>query len=98
MINIDAIVWKYGFKEGLTIRGNEITEWPYSDDKPSNATIKNITSEYESEKHKNELRFKALSDKWDNPFDLIDDILKNGIDSVEKERVKIKTEFPKGRI
>lgn len=33
---------------------------------------------------------------WENPYDLIEDILKRGIDTVKAEREQIKTDIPKG--
>jgi len=35
-------------------------------------------------------RQKALSEKWKDPFDLIDDILERGIEAVKSERKSIK--------
>lgn len=38
--------------------------------------------------------YKALG--WNDEFDLMDDILKRGIDAVKADRDAIKTQYPKG--
>ena len=94
---IDAIVWKYGLVEGLSTKGSDIVEWPYGADEPTAKEIASIVSEYTEEVKKDELRKKALSSRWQGPFDLIDDILERGVEKVKEERDKIKKSKPKGK-
>ena len=48
-----------------------------------------------AKRDKLEKRQKALAAKWPDPFDLLDDILERGLDTVKAERNAIKTENPK---
>ena len=43
---MDAIIDKYGFKEGLTTRKGKITNWPYTEKKPTVAELVVIINEY----------------------------------------------------
>ena len=43
---MQAILDKYGHKEGLSMSGDKITEWPYSEKKPTQAELGVIASEY----------------------------------------------------
>jgi hypothetical protein len=45
---MQAIINKYGFKEGLTTRAGKITNWPYAEKKPTIAELAVIVSEYTS--------------------------------------------------
>jgi signal recognition particle subunit SEC65 len=45
---MDAIIEKYGFKEGLTTKGNKILKWPYEGiRKPTEAAVAKIVADYE---------------------------------------------------
>tara|TARA_R110000803_G_scaffold176677_1_gene239071 strand:- start:251 stop:682 length:432 start_codon:yes stop_codon:yes gene_type:complete len=43
---LNALIEKYGFKEGLDISGDKITKWPYDVAKPTKAKLKTILDEY----------------------------------------------------
>ena len=43
---MQAIINKYGFKEGLTTKGGKITNWPYSEKKPTIAELSKIISDH----------------------------------------------------
>lgn len=59
-----------------------------------------VSSQYVSEKIQSDKlskdRKEALSQKWPDPFDLLDDILSRGIPTVKAERDAIKSANPKG--
>lgn len=44
----DALIYKYGFMEGLSTRDGEITEWPYDIDQPAEEELIAIVDEYEA--------------------------------------------------
>jgi len=41
-----AIINKYGHKDGLTVSGDTITDWPYAEDKPTGEDIQSLLDEY----------------------------------------------------
>jgi hypothetical protein len=42
----EAIIAKFGYKEGLSFSGDEITGWPYAAQKPSSEELKALASAY----------------------------------------------------
>jgi hypothetical protein len=94
---IEAIIYKYGYAQGLSTVGSEITEWPYAEDQPTKTEIAKLVREHKKEVKKDAARLSALSAKWKEPFDLLDDILLRGIDVVKAERDVIKKSKPKGK-
>ncbi len=44
---IDAMTHALGYKPGLTLRGDEIVEWPYSSPIPTTAELESMKEEYE---------------------------------------------------
>lgn len=45
---MDAIIDKYGFKEGLTTKEGKIINWPYSEKKPTITELKVIVADYKA--------------------------------------------------
>lgn len=43
---IEAIIWKYGYKQGLTLVDNNIHEWPYAEHQPTREKIDAVLEEY----------------------------------------------------
>jgi len=43
---IEALIAKYGKRQGLSTAGDKITEWPYEEAQPSKAEILKIVKEY----------------------------------------------------
>jgi hypothetical protein len=72
----DAIVDKYGKKEGLTIKGDTIVDWPYALPIPSAEELKALESQYV---FNNEYKYQR-----NNEFPGVDSLIKllwNDIDS-----------------
>lgn len=67
---IDAIIDKYGFKEGLDIHGGVISKWPYNVAKPTKAQLKTLVDDYNSLKLVIEAKNRALelNDKIEEVF------------------------------
>lgn len=42
---IDALIWKFGYKNGLVVKSGQIVEWPWGE-QPSDQEILNIVNEY----------------------------------------------------
>lgn len=57
---IDAIVHRYGYKEGLTIKGDTITKWPYSEPFPSASELDSIIEDYEIVTKRSAIKAKAM--------------------------------------
>lgn len=45
---MEYIIDKYGFKEGLTTTEGKITNWPYTEKKPTIAQLKLLESNYKN--------------------------------------------------
>ena len=45
---IEAIQQQYGVKEGLSLKGNEITEWPYDEPKPNQKELDALVAKYQA--------------------------------------------------
>jgi hypothetical protein len=53
---INAIIWKYGYKEGLSTRANKITEWGYKEPQPNESELKIIIAEYKEYKRYEDIK------------------------------------------
>lgn len=54
-----------------------------------------MSEHFQKQEEKTKLRDAYVAEGWKDPFDLIDDILNNGIASVKQRRQKIKDELKK---
>lgn len=70
---IDAIIDKYGFMEGLTIRDDEIIEWPYDVPIPSRQELQAILAKYENSK---EAKAKKAKQEMPSIDEQLDDLYK----------------------
>lgn len=43
---LEAIVWKWGQLEGLSLVDDHIVEWPYASEKPSEERLAEVVAEY----------------------------------------------------
>lgn len=89
---MDAIIAKYGFKEGLTTKDGEITNWPYDEKKPSQTKLDQIVKDYVvANQYKIDRKYKSISEQldmqyWDK---------KNGTNSWEEYIDSVKAGAPK---
>jgi hypothetical protein len=90
----EAIIKKFGFKEGLCTKEGKITKWPYDEKKPTIAELKVIVSEYKDSIAHVEPRKKA----YPSIEDQLDILFKDKRDGTNKwfETIdKVKKDFPK---
>lgn len=89
---MDAIIDKYGFKEGLTTKGGKITNWPYKQRKPSQKSLALIIEKYESKiAYKEKRKYPSIEEQLDMLYK--DKI--NGTDSWSTAITAVKTQYPK---
>lgn len=48
---IESILWKFGHKQGLTLHGHKVVEWPYDFPVPSDEELNNIVEEYKKKEY-----------------------------------------------
>lgn len=88
---IPALQAHYGVKEGLTIVGTSITEWPYDEPLPSIEELENLVTAYEESIAYKEQRRKA----YPSIPDQLDKIFHEGLDAWKAEIQAIKDLYPK---
>ena len=95
---INAIIEKLGYTEGLTVRGNEIVDWPYASPQPSEAELGAWVEEYEAAYDYKEKRLMSMPSIEARLEDLYDDIDKGKLDKSGEfyKKVKaVKDKYPK---
>jgi hypothetical protein len=56
---INALIDRFGLREGLTVENGEIVQWPYLEEKPSESELDKIVKDYEAQNKKLEAKEKA---------------------------------------
>lgn len=88
---MDAIIKKYGFKEGLVTKAGKIIEWPYDEPKPSQAELDLLIKEFDLDTKYKELRARA----YPAIEEQLDKIFHEGFDAWKLEIQAIKDKYPK---
>lgn len=88
---MDAIIDKYGFKEGLTTKDGKITNWPYEEKEPTVSELDTIIKEYEAATKYIELR----RAEYPSIEKQLDEIFHDGIEVWRASIAKIKAKYPK---
>jgi signal recognition particle subunit SEC65 len=88
---MDAIIYKYGFKEGLTTKEGKIISWPYSEKKPTQAELATLI-----EKHKADTEYiEKRKEAYPPVEDQLDTIFHKGLGVWEDNIAEIKAKYPK---
>ena len=91
---MEAIINKYGLKEGLIIREGQIINWPYDEDEPTSSELETIIGEYELATDYIEKRVAEYPDVEDQ-LDMIYKDQINGTSTFAEAILEIKTKYPK---
>lgn len=91
---MDAIINKYGYKEGLETEEGNITAWPYKEDKPTAQELKELIKKHEASITYLELRKKEYP-RIEEQLDMIFHDKVNGTNEWQALIGSIKTKYPK---
>jgi hypothetical protein len=92
-ISLDALLEEYGHREGLTIRGDVIEEWPYAEPMPSAERCAELTTNYlAANEYKLKRRREYPSDR--EKIEMLANDVANGTTTLKDRMAEIDAKYP----